>query len=159
MAAANFLLGAGAFLNAYGAYREGEDEFLAGSMNADQYEKAAKLQRFQTQEEERRFRVQSKRVIGDIRTNYGASGVQLAGSALDVLKSSVASAELDALTLKYSGEMKALNYEKMVSLARDKADRARQNAGLNMLSGLLGFGAKATSMNAGGGKGGLDAEN
>lgn len=71
----------------------------------------AKIVRSQTAENERRLRVQQRKRIGDIRAGYGASGLQIAGSPLAVLQESVANAELDALTVRYEGELRARDQE------------------------------------------------
>lgn len=67
-------------------------------------------------EDERRFRIQTKQALGDIRAGYGASGVTLEGSPMEILRQSASNAELDALTIRHKGAIKAWAYENQVKL-------------------------------------------
>jgi hypothetical protein len=78
-------------------------------------------------ETERRQRVTAAKQLGEIRARYGASG---AGINYDVLEESVATAELDALTIRHEGALKARAYQQEAAQLRYRAANARQQAGL-----------------------------
>lgn len=98
-------------LGAIGAINEGKSAKIAGDYNARVAEQNAVYSRQQAVEEERRSRVVSRKFLGDMRASYGASGITLEGSALDVLGESAANAELDALTIRSGGEAKYASYQ------------------------------------------------
>lgn len=70
---------------------------------ADQAQQAAR-------ENARRQSIEARKRIGLMRANYGASGVAIEGSALDVLEESAANAELDRLTILQGGSIQAGRY-------------------------------------------------
>jgi len=70
---------------------------------ADQAKQAAR-------ENARRQSVEARKRIGLMRANYGASGVSIEGSPLDVLEESAANAELDRLTILHGGSVEAGRY-------------------------------------------------
>jgi hypothetical protein len=104
---------------------------------ASQYNEAldlanAKLSLQEAAEDERRLRVQNKKDIGQMRANYGASGVTIEGSPLDVLREGASIAELDALTVRHQGDVKAWAYENNARL-----DRFEGYASSSMLPGRI----------------------
>lgn len=118
-------MAAGAALSAVGSIRGGNAVANAAEYNAQNAEANAQESRQQASEEERRVRVQARKQIGAARANYGASGVTTEGSALDVLEESAANAELDALTVRHQGEMKARNFEQYANMERFKGREAK----------------------------------
>ena len=76
----------GGTIGAIGAYNQGKSAYQSSIYNAQIDEQNAQQVRQQGFEEERRQRVISRKMIGDIRSGYGASGVTLEGSAADVLE-------------------------------------------------------------------------
>jgi len=70
---------------------------------ADQAKQAAR-------ENARRQNIEARKRIGLMRANYGASGVSIEGSPLDVLEESAANAELDRLTILHGGSIEAGRY-------------------------------------------------
>jgi len=49
---------------------------------------------------------------------YGASGVRMEGSPLDIMEQSAYNAELDALTTRWKGQVEATNYRNEAAMAR-----------------------------------------
>lgn len=92
----------------------------------------AKLSLQEAAEDERRIRVQNKKELGSIRANYGASGITMEGSPLDVMRESAAAAELDALTVRHQGDVKAWAYENQARL-----DKFEGYASSSMLPGRI----------------------
>ncbi len=80
---------------------------------------------------------QTRMQLGSIRAAYGASGVTMAGSPLDVLEMSVANAERDRQQILYKGELKALGYEDTRTLSLFGADSAKKQAEFSSFSQLL----------------------
>lgn len=87
----------------------------------------------------------SRAQLGSMRAAYGASGVSMEGSPLDVLESSAAMAELDRQNILYSGELKAGGYESTAGLELMRGDAAETgsyfSAGSALLSGASRMGA------------------
>lgn len=113
----------------------------AASYNAKREYDNAVLSRQQAAEDERSFRVFSRKALGDIRTGYSASGVSLEGSAQDILEESAAEAEMDALRIKHGGEVKAQGFQSDATLSRMKAEAASEGGYFQAAGTLLG-GAK-----------------
>lgn len=89
-------------------------------------------------------RRENRRVLSSIRATYGASGLELAGSPLDVLEDTAVEQELDAQRVSYEGRIRGregalqmLGLQESAALDRMEAQNARK-AGM--------FGAIATGM-------------
>jgi hypothetical protein len=54
---------------------------------------------------------EQRRQIGSIRAAYGASGLELAGSPLDVLEDTATEQQYDLAKVEHTGRMKALGYK------------------------------------------------
>lgn len=129
---------AGQAIGAAGNIRQGNAAEAAGEYNAQIAEQNAQATRATAAEEERRLRVSSRKQIGQARANYGASGVQLEGSPLDVLEESAANSELDALTVRHQGEQQARSLEQYATLERFKGKNAQ-------IAGYLGAAGNVAS--------------
>lgn len=74
------------------------------------------------------------------------SGVDLSsGSALDLYKQSATNAELDALNIRYGGQMQALGMDSQAALDSMSAQQSRNNSGAALTAGYLNAGASALS--------------
>lgn len=128
----------------------GANEQAAGMAASSEYNARIKGQQadaaiLQSAEDERRFRVQTKQMLGGIRTAVASSGVQMEGSAMDVLESSASNAELDALTIKHQGKMKAWALKAGAQADMMAASNARTAGNYASATSLLkGAGALAT---------------
>lgn len=80
----------------------------------------------------------NERMLGSIRASYGASGVTMDGSPMDVFASSAVEAELDAQTIGYNYEMKARGYDAEASLSNSRASNARTGAVFSAAGQVLG---------------------
>lgn len=90
---------------------------------------------YQAQQQQRQARIK----IGAIEANYGASGITMEGSPLDVLESSARNAELDRQAIIYQGQIRAAGYEDQATL-----DTMRESSDLS--TGIFrGIGSLATS--------------
>jgi hypothetical protein len=117
-------------------------ESQAAEYNAEVLRQQAVYARQQSAEQERRYNVQAQAQLGEIRARYGASGVTLEGSVMDVLQMSASNAALNALTIRHEGEVKAIalgnqealerfraaNYGRQIQTVRANAAYVRQQA-------------------------------
>lgn len=92
---------------------------------------------------------ESRRRIGTARAGYGASGVALEGSPLDIIEQSAMEAELDRQNILYAGDLKAQGYESTATLERSKGKNAMSSAyfkaGSSLLSSASSYGMNRTS--------------
>lgn len=144
----------------------GAQSQAAGAQAAANYNASVKNQQAnaaiaQSVEDERRMRINARSQLGGIRAGIGASGITSEGSALEVLQNSASNAELDALTIRHQGEMKAWAYRAGANLDLFQGEQARQKGNFESAGYLLkGLGAGASGMGGGGGggdSGGLSA--
>lgn len=93
----------------------------------------------------------SRQQIGAMRAAYGASGVGLEGSPIDVLENSAAMAELDRQNILYAGTLKAQGYESTAGQELMRGENAVTSsyfaAGSALLSGMGKSGAFSDSGN------------
>lgn len=134
---------AGGALNFMGVMNESEAASRAASYNRGLAQKNAQLTRKQTEMEEARLRQQGAREIGQAVANFGASGVSVTGSALDVLVESARTLEEDALFLRHTGQLQAAQFDAEAKYIGEQDRAQRQTAMLRGVAGLIGTGAQA----------------
>lgn len=117
--------------NQLGIMQQGQAAAAAARFNAAINRKNAKLALAKGADDERRFRVMARKVIGTARASYSASGVTTAGSPQDVLEESAAVAEMDALTIRHNAEIKAQGFKDAARLNEMQAEAAED-------SGIIG---------------------
>lgn len=78
-------------------------------------------------------------VLGEQRAAIAQSGLGASGSMLDIYDESEINAEMDALNVRYEGEMTARGYGNQVNLENYQASSAKSNAGRAMTGGYLGL--------------------
>lgn len=98
-------------LDMYSSDQAADAEQAQAKRRAEVARQNAKIVRAQGAEDARRFRLQSRQRLGTGRAAVGASGVQMTGSALDVLEQNALNMELDALTIEYESDIRAWNLE------------------------------------------------
>jgi hypothetical protein len=94
-------------------------------------------------------RRKSAYALSQQRAAIGQSGVAFEGSPLDVLGTSAANAEMDALNIRYQGQVQANNYLNQGMMSDAQASAATQSASNAEDAGELGA---ATSLLSGGAK-------
>jgi hypothetical protein len=144
MAAAAAMVGGGV-ISAYGQLQQGHAARAAGEFNAKIAEQNAQLARQQAAEEERRFKSVFRRQMGDNRASIAKSGIQLDGSALDVLEDSSAQAQMDAANIKYNGELQAYKFEQEAAMQRYQGAMGLQGAYYGAAASLLSAGGQASN--------------
>lgn len=142
----------GTAISAYGSIREGQAVDAASQYNAQVAENNALQAIDQATEEERRHRILARKQLGAMRAGYGASGIEVDGSALDVLEDSAATAERDALTIRYGGQVRAQGFRNEARLERFRGSNARTQSYLTAASTVLFGAAKAGDASSGAGK-------
>jgi len=139
-------------VGAVGAMRAAEAQASADNYNASIKDRNAKVA-----EQNRQITIKSSEVAADdkrrenrrtlasIRSAYGSSGLDLAGSPLDVLADSAAESELDVQRIEYEGKMRAregaldvLGYNEGATLDRMSAKAAKTAGKFNAASSILG---------------------
>lgn len=136
--AAAALAGAGALSTMAGAQQQGAAGQAAAQYNYQTNQYNAQIAIQQAKDEEAKLRVSARKTIGAARANYGASGVQMEGSPLDVLEESAANAEMDALSVRHRGELKAWSYKANAGLNLLEGESAKAASQIGVTSALLG---------------------
>lgn len=87
----------------------------------------------------------NRRVMGSIRASYGASGLSLEGSPLDVMEDTALEQELDVSKTRYKGELQAIgykdeaaNYKMKAELHRMEAASATRAGGISAVGAIFG---------------------
>ncbi len=142
------LIIAGTAVQALGAIQQGNAAKKAADYNAGQLEQGAALERQQANEREEAQRRQARQVLGSQRAAFAQSGGGMGGSAADVMAQSATNAELDALTLRYEGDLKARGMEAQASSERYAGAVAKRNSRMQAVGSILSGAAMYGSMQA-----------
>lgn len=127
--------------NPFTAMIAGEHELNLA--NADAAEKDAEYNAAQRKK-------QAERLTKEQVAAVGASGIELDGSALDVIKQDRQEAEIEAMNIRYSGKMKAAYMRRASKLQRD-------GAYMNLILKGASLAMSANSMQGAGSAKGMDA--
>ena len=150
---------AGAGLGAIGAIQQGKAASAAANYNAAVANnnaiiarQNAKLAQSESLAEEQAVRNKTARQVGTAGAAIGASGITAEGTALDVLEETAAMGELDALTVRWHGDLKARNFQQQASgyessavLERMQGKAAQKNAAFSAAGTLLSGVSSAAS--------------
>jgi len=133
-----------------GAQAQGQSAAAAQQYNADIAGRNAGLARDAAAHDAAVQERQSRMAFGSMRAAYGASGVTVEGSPMDVLQMSMTNAERDRQQILYRGELKALGYEDTRTLSLYGAESAKSQADWATASSLLtGFTGSARLFSSG----------
>ena len=129
------LAAAAAAGTAYSADASRRSANISADIAADDARAAQMKARF----EEDAHRQRVKKIISSQRALYGASGVSMEGSPLLVMEDTAAQGELDALAIRYGGEIESARKRSESSLlkmrARDIQTAGYISTGSSLLSG------------------------
>ena len=131
---------AGSAVSALGAVQQAQAGRAESKYNQRVAEQNAVASRDAARVEEERHRIQSGKALGQMRANYGASGVSIDGSIEDVLADSATQAEWDSLLIRHGGEQRARGYTSEANLAGARAKNV-STSGYLMAAGDLASGA------------------
>ena len=144
---------AGTAMAVIGALNQGQQAKSAANYNATVATNNAVASRQQAaanaEAQARKARLQ----MGAMRAGYGASGITMEGSAMDVLEQSAATAELDRQNILYGGELKAGGYQSTAGLELMRGEHAETSSYFNAGSSLLSGAAKMGAFDSGDGSG------
>lgn len=135
MAAAALL--AATVVSAAAAVRAGNAQKAATEYNAIMAEQGAKSELQQAGEREAAKRRQTAMILGTQRAAIAQSGGGMGGSAADVMQQSATNAELDALTLRYEGELRARGMQSSAVAERFAGRNAQQDGYFRATSSVL----------------------
>jgi hypothetical protein len=130
-------------VSAVGAIQQGKAAQASAKFNADMMSRNAQIARQQAAAEEEKHRRLTYMRQGAARAAYGASGVSIEGSPLDILEQSAAQEELDALNIRYRGEIGAQSSEGQAALSSMSGDAAMQAGYIGAGSSILLGASKA----------------
>ena len=134
---------AGAGIAAYGAYQQGQAAKTAGNYNAtvaDQNAEIAQQQASAQAEQDKRAAILR---LGEARASYGASGVTVSGSPLDVLGDIASQSELQRQQTLYQGQLAARAQRTTAASERFGGAAASRAGALSAGAGLLSGAASA----------------
>jgi len=126
-----------------GAVQQLNAQAAASEYNARVADRNARTVLQQTESEAESQRREGRRKLSAIRAQYGASGLTMEGSPLDVLEDSAMEVELDVQKTRYKGHMEALGYTEKAKLSRLQAESAKDARALSFTSQLLGGAERA----------------
>lgn len=131
-------VGAVAGANATAAAAKANQKFAeAEALVADQNRRNATVTANQAAEDKRR---ENRRIISSMRASYGASGVSMEGSPLDVLADSATEGELDAQRIEYEGRARARDASLGIMSAQRSSVLSGMEARNARAAGWLGAG-------------------
>lgn len=125
-------------MQALGQIQQGQAANAAAKYNASILEQNARVERQQAMQREEQQRRQAGQILGQQRAAYAQAGGGMGGSALDVATQSGRDAELDALTLRYEGELRARGLETSAAMERFAGQQARTHGYMSSAGTILG---------------------
>lgn len=120
-----------------GTMAQGEAQRKATDYNRQVAENNAKQQADAAAFEAEKVRERGRRLVGSQRASLGASGIDLSGSAEDVMFDSAISNELDALAAEYQGKVGSNRSMAQAGLLRMESGNIGRNTMFSVGSTLL----------------------
>jgi hypothetical protein len=137
---------AAAGVGAYGASVAADNQEKAAKFNSRVQENQAATQRMQAAAEASRIDRRNKLIAGRQNAVYAKSGLNLSGSATDVIYDSKVQGEMDRLTALYTGKISSDQSTARSQLYTMQGDAAQQQGYWNMGSTVLtGVGSAASA--------------
>ena len=128
-----------AFGGAYMQYEQGQEQKKAYEANAEIAKADAAATEQKTQYDETAHRENVKRILSRQRALYGSSGVEMQGSPLLVMQDTAAQGEMDALAIRYGGDVEAARKRSEANVMKMQGKSAERlgmiGAGTTLLSG------------------------
>jgi hypothetical protein len=139
----------GTGISVIGALNQGQQAKNAAQFNAQQAQNNALASRQQAEANAAAQQRAARLKLGSMRAAYGASGITMEGSAMDVLEASAATAELDRQNILYGGELKSGGYQSTAGLELMRGENAETGSYFSAGSALLSGAAKAGAFASG----------
>lgn len=118
------VLAAAAVVSAVGAISDSQHQASADKYNARVAEQNSGAALSQASAAAQLQQEQAQREIGATTAAYGASGITMDGTAIDVLRNSASMAERDKQNILYKGQLQAAGYQDEAQLDRMSASAA-----------------------------------
>lgn len=144
------MLAAATGVKAAGQLMQADAESQAYRYNAKMAAQQGDIERQQAAAREEAQRRQADRVLGSQRAALAQSGGGMGGSALGVMKQSAAEAELDALMIRYEGDIRARGFDAQAEQERFAARNAKKAGYWQAAGTILGGGANYAGAKANG---------
>lgn len=128
----------GGAVGAMGAMQQAEAEAQAHEYNAQVAERNRRVIKDQTEAALEDQAKENNRVFRNIRAEYGASGIDLGGSALDVMFDTFIEQRLAKRRIRYEGKLKQIEQIDEKNLQLMGADSARAAGQISAISSILG---------------------
>lgn len=126
--------------SAVGSMQQGQSQASAANYNAAVAERDAQAAIDKAAYDEEIHREEVKSLLSKQRAAIGASGVDFKGSPLLVLLDTVEKGELDALAIRYGGQIEAERHMSSAAISRAQGSQAKTSsllgAGTSLLSGI-----------------------
>ena len=135
----------GAMSQAHSASVNAQNQANASKYNALVNQQQAVAAVNVASQDEQAQRRQSAIILGRQKAAINEAGIGLDGSGGDVFQQSAQNAELDALNIRYGGQLKANAFNSQSNMDLYAADTQKQNAKSIQQSGYLNAGASALS--------------
>lgn len=146
----------GGAISALGAIQQGNAQAASAEYNAKVAKRNKSAVLAQTEAEIEDKKTENRRQLGSIRAAYGASGLMLDGSPLDVLEDTAVEQAYDVSKIRYQGAMKAEGYSEQAALFKLEAKSAKTAGWIGAGSAIIG--GLQTGLRDWGGSGGGGSE-
>lgn len=120
-----------------GAQQQAAATTAAANYQAQVAQRNATVARQQASAEADDQRRENRRQLGSIRAAYGGSGIEMAGSPLDVLEDTTLEQELDVERIGYRGELRAAGEVDKANLSKLEAENAKKTGAIGAATSLL----------------------
>lgn len=124
-------------LTAVGAIAQGNAAAGAANTNAGVLDQNAGIELAQAGQREEAKRRETRLILGKQRAAVAQAGGGMGGSAADVMQQSSANAEMDALTLRYEGELRARGLRQEAAAERYAGKVAKRQSRFEAVSSVL----------------------
>lgn len=129
-------------LQVFGSIAGGNAQADSDKRQAQQIGRQAALENERTAEEIRRERRDQKRLVGSQIANFSANGIQIDGSAADVIEDSAREADLDIEAIRFGNRTKQENFAFEQGQLRQRGRNSRRAGFVNAFSSLVSGGTK-----------------
>lgn len=136
-------IAAGTAISAYGSYASGRAQKKQAEANAQIAEADAKAAEQKAKYDEDLHRQRVRKILSSQRAAIGSSGVSVEGSPLLALEETAREGELDALAIRYGGDVSASRSRSEAALSRQEGRSAQRAGYIQAGSTLLTGGARA----------------
>lgn len=140
------LLAIGAVTSAIGAgeaasqkSEQAKAQAQAAQYNAQVAQNNAQVALQQSAVQEAEYRAKTTQDLATIKAGYGASGITQSGTPENVLASNASVAELNALNIRYAGQLKAQGFQQEGTLDTFQAANANKMASDAQTNGMFGM--------------------